>query len=138
MSDSTVGGEVNAIRAVAVCWATAIEKADLAALASLMAEDIVVVHGDGRSVVGRDAVLADLASSLEKVRVMQQIQPEETIVAGSWAFDRARVQTTVVSHSSDDTPAFTSQTWTLLQKSASRGWCVARVIGVVERMSQGE
>lgn len=130
-NDSTI------VRAIGATWARAVDRADLSTLADLMAADIIVVHGSGRCVRGRDTVLADLASTFKDVHVKQDLQPEETIVAGSWAFDRSRVQTTMVWTRSGKTQRFASHAWTILRKDAVRGWCVARVIGVVDQTACG-
>jgi ketosteroid isomerase-like protein len=137
LSHSAERDDVHAIHIVAKRWAKAIAGADLQTLACLMAEDIVVVHGNGRCVSGRQAVLADLASSLNTFRVTLNVLHEETVVAGPWAFDRARVTTSVVRLQSGDTQRFMSHTWTILRRNASTGWSVARVMGVLE-MGGGE
>jgi ketosteroid isomerase-like protein len=138
VSSTTAQDDVSAIRTIAARWAKAVEEVDIPTLASLMAEDIIVVHGNGRCVCGRDAVLADLASSFSTLRVTQDVRHEETVMAGSWAFDRARVETTVVRQQSGDAQHVVSHAWTILRKDASRGWVVARVIGVVDRTAAGE
>jgi hypothetical protein len=78
------------------------------------------------------AVLADLASSLNTFRVTLNVLHEETVVANPWAFDRVRVTTSVVRLQSGDTQHFVSHTWTILRRNASAGWSVARVMGVLE------
>ena len=130
---SDVEPEVNTIRQVAVRWTRAVAASDVAELGQLMADDIVVIHGNGRSIAGKEAVLADFAASFERYRVEQQVVPEETVVAGEWAFDRARVRTVVFPRDGADTREFVSRTLTILRKEPARGWCVARVIGVVEQ-----
>jgi uncharacterized protein (TIGR02246 family) len=133
MSSSAAHDDVTVIRAMAARWAKAVEEADLPTLAVLMAEDIIVVHDSGRCVSGRDAVLSDFASSFGSLRVTQDVRPEETVVAGSWAFERARVHTTVVDTQSSRNQHFVSHAWTILRKDPPGGWAVARVIGVVDR-----
>ena len=92
---------VESVRRVALSWADAINRSDVHALRPLMADDIVVIHGNGRVLSGREAVLADLAESFEPVRVAQDIEFEETVIAGTWAFDRARVTTKIAPLESD-------------------------------------
>ena len=123
--------EVQEIRRVAVRWTEAVEAADIEQLGRLMTEDIVVIHGNGRLVCGKEAVMKDSARSFEDLSVQQRIESEETIVAGEWAFDRAKVHTTISSRKSSDTKQFDSRSITILRKQRDLGWRVARVIGVI-------
>ena len=130
MNDENPKSEVEAIRQLAQQWTQAAGASDVEKLGSLMTQDIVVVHGNGRVVAGKRAVMDDVMSSLTKVRLSQEVRPEETIIAGDWAFDRARVHTTVTSIEGGDVQEFDSQTFTILHKESPQGWRVARAIGV--------
>ena len=123
--------ETLAIRRVAARWTAAVEVGDIETLGGLMTEDIVVIHGNGRMVCGKEAVMNDFARSLEEFSVRQSVESEETIVAGEWAFDRAKVHTNISSRKSHDTRQFDSRTVTILRKQSGAGWRVARVIGVI-------
>ena len=128
--------EIQEIRRIAARWTAAVEAGDVELLGRMMTEDIVVIHGNGRLVCGRDAVIDDLARSLEEFSVQQTVESEETIVAGEWAFDRAKVHTTISSRKSHDTRQFDSRTVTILRKQSAAGWRVARVIGVIKTSSE--
>jgi uncharacterized protein (TIGR02246 family) len=123
--------EIREIRRVAVRWTAAVEAGDIERLGQLMTDDIVVIHGNGRLVCGKEAVMKDFARSLADFSVQQRVESEETIVAGEWAFDRAKVHTTISSRKSCDTKQFNSRSVTILQKQSGLGWRVARVIGVI-------
>jgi uncharacterized protein (TIGR02246 family) len=123
--------EIQEIRRVAVRWTAAVEAGDIERLGQLMTEDIVVIHGNGRLVCGKEAVMEDFARSLEDFSVQQRVESEETIVAGEWAFDRGKVHTTISSRKSCDRKQFDSRSVTILQKQSGLGWRVARVIGVI-------
>ena len=125
--------DIDAIRRVAARWTEAVGVAALGELEELMSGDIVVIHGDGRTLIGKDAVLADFAASFRTFRVQQQVAPEETIVDAQWAFERARVRTVLVPRDGGTRREFISHTLTVLRKDPRRGWCVARAIGVVEQ-----
>lgn len=124
--------ELNAIRQVSVRWTGAVAANDVEQLGRLLADDIVVVHGNGRLLAGKDAVLGDFASSFERYQIHQDVVSEETVVTGDWAFDRARVRTAIAPRDGSEAKEFFSRTLTLLRREPVRGWCVARVIGVVE------
>jgi ketosteroid isomerase-like protein len=123
--------EIQEILRAAVRWTAAVEAGDIELLGRLMTEDIVVIHGNGRLVCGKEAVMEDFARSLTDFSVQQRVESEETIVAGEWAFDRAKVHTTISSRKSCDTKQFDSRGVTILQKQSGLGWRVARVIGVI-------
>jgi len=127
--------EVDAIRHLSLRWTAAVAAGDLAALSALMSYDVVVVHGDGRTLLGRDAVLADLASSLGLFQVDQRVTFIETVVEGPVAFDHSRVHTTVSARQSGDRRESDSQVFTILKRDPRRGWLVARSMGVVELAS---
>jgi uncharacterized protein (TIGR02246 family) len=131
MTSSSPDEEIQEIRRLAIRWTAAVEAADIEQLGRLMTEDIVVIHGNGRLVCGKEAVMKDFARSLEDFSAQQRVESEETIVAGEWAFDRAKVHTTISSRKSCDTKQFDSRSVTILQKQSGFGWQVARVIGVI-------
>jgi uncharacterized protein (TIGR02246 family) len=125
--------EVQAVRQVALRWTEAVATADVEALSRLLADDIVVIHGNGRTVSGREAVVADLVRTFATFRVGQHVQFDETIIAGDWAFDRARVQMTMTPREGGDPQEFHSRTLTILKRTAFGDWVVARAIGVIEQ-----
>jgi ketosteroid isomerase-like protein len=131
MTTNSPDEEIQDIRRIAVRWTGAVEAGDIEQLGRLMTEDIVVIHGNGRLLCGKEAVMKDLARSVEDFSVQQSVESEETIVAGEWAFDRAKVHTTISSRKSCDTKQFDSRTITILRKQSGLGWRVARVIGVI-------
>ena len=112
-------------------WTAAVEACDVELLGRLMTEDIVVIHGNGRMVCGKEAVMNDFARSLEEFSIQQTVDSEETILAGEWAFDRAKVHTAITSRKGGDTREFDSRTVTILRKQSGAGWRVARVLGVI-------
>jgi len=123
--------EIQKIRRVEARWTAAVEAGDIQALGRLMTEDIVVIHGNGRMVCGKEAMMNDVARSLEDFSVRQTVASEETIVAGEWAFDRAKVHTVISSREGGETKQFDSRSVTILRKHSEVGWRVARVIGVI-------
>jgi ketosteroid isomerase-like protein len=136
MTTNSPNEEIQDIRRVAVRWTAAVEPGDLELLGRLMTEDIAVIHGNGRLVCGKEAAMNDFARSLQDFSVQQRVESEETIVAGEWAFDRAKVHTTISSRNGCDTKQFDSRSITILRKQGGLGWRVARVIGVIKVNSE--
>ena len=136
MTTRSQDDEIQEIRRVAACWTAAVEAGDIETLGRLMTEDIVVIHGNGRMVCGRDALMNDTARSLKDFSVRQTVESEETIVAGEWAFDRAKVHTVISTREGGETKQFDSRTVTLLRKHSEGEWRVARVIGVIRAGSK--
>jgi uncharacterized protein (TIGR02246 family) len=133
VSHPSTNPEVNDIRQVALRWTAAVAAADVQQLGRLMTDDIVVIHGNGRIISGREAVMADFARSFENFHVKQTVETEETVLAGDWAFERARVHTSINPRKGTDTREFNSYTVTILRREGSGGWCVARSIGVINQ-----
>jgi ketosteroid isomerase-like protein len=129
--------ETSFLAEVSARWIAAMAAADVATLRTMMADDIVVTHGSGRTVLGRDAVVADVERSLQQWRVEQRVEPEERVVSGEWAFERARVVSLVRTLAGGDARAYRSRTWTLLRRDPIEGWLIARVIGVIEAGAPG-
>jgi uncharacterized protein (TIGR02246 family) len=136
MTASPTDEEIQEIRRVAVRWTAAVEAGDIQALGRLMAEDIVVIHGNGRMVCGKEAMMNDMARSLKDFSVRQTVESEETIVGGEWGFDRAKVHTVISSRAGGETKQFDSRSVTILRKHSEVGWRVARVIGVIAARSK--
>jgi uncharacterized protein (TIGR02246 family) len=133
MTTSSPDEEIQDIRRVANRWVAAVEAGELEQLGKFMTEDIVVIHGNGRLICGREAVMNDFARSLQDFSIQQRVESEETIVAGEWAFDRANVHTTISSRKGSDKRQFDSRSITILRKQGGLGWRVARVIGVINQ-----
>jgi uncharacterized protein (TIGR02246 family) len=131
MTTSSPDEEIQEIRRVATRWTAAVEADDIEALGRLMTEDIVIIHGNGRLVCGKIAMMNDIARSLKDFSIRQTVESEETIVAGEWAFDRAKAHTAITSRKGGNTKHYDSRTLTILRKQSGVGWRVARVIGVI-------
>jgi len=124
----------DAIRSLSQRWIEAVGASSVEQLGRMMTEDILVIHGNGRVLAGREEVLSDFASGFGRFRLRQVLHHEETIVAGSWAIDRARVHTTATALADGTARECDSHTITILCKWGAGEWRVARAIGVVERL----
>ena len=124
--------EAAKIRQVSQRWTEAMGQADVEQLRQLMTDDVVVVHANGQTLGGRDAVAEHLARSFADFRIQQRVHSEETVIANEWAFERARVHTTMSPRQGGAARDFLSVTLTILRNDGF-GWRVARTIGVIEQ-----
>ena len=90
MATDLNAGEIEEIQCLATRWTSAVEAGDIERLGRLMTEDIIIIHGNGRMVCGKEAVMNDFARSFEDYSVQQSVESEETIVAGEWARSEER------------------------------------------------
>jgi len=73
--------EISALRQA---WLATVRSADIGRLASLVAEDVVVVHGDGRCIRGKDEFEADFLKAFESFRIDQRVVDPEITIRGDW------------------------------------------------------
>jgi uncharacterized protein (TIGR02246 family) len=112
-------------------WLSAIRASDAARLASMVTEDVVVVHGDGRCIRGRDEVRADFVRAFELFRIDQQVTNPEVIRRGDWAFEVAEVETTLTPLHGGEIRHAVTTSMVVLRKQRDSTWKVARVVGLL-------
>ncbi len=122
------GGEIASFREA---WLAAVRAADPDRLACMVTEDVVVVHGDGRSVRGRDEVKADFQMAFERFRIDQKVRNAETIGLGDWAFEIAEVESTLTPVHGGEEKHLVTTTMVALRRQPEGTWKVARVIGLL-------
>jgi uncharacterized protein (TIGR02246 family) len=127
-SDSTS----SSISAVRQTWLDAIRAADVERLATLITDDIVVIHGTGRCVQGRDEFKMDLRNAFEAFFVEQNTSTAGLIVRGSWALEIADVETKLTPRTGEEQTVFHSTTVTALNRQPDGSWKVGRVLGVLD------
>jgi len=121
---------VSSIAAVRQAWLDAIKAADVEQLASLVTDDVVVVHGNGRCIRGKDELKADFRKGFEAFSVEQSVSSPEVIIRGRWAFEIAEVESKLTPASGKSTHVH-STTVVALNQQTDGSWKVGRVIGVV-------
>ena len=83
----------SSIAAVQQAWLEAIKAADVERLATLVTDDVVVVHGTGRCVRGRDELKMDFRNAFKAFSVEQSASTAGLVVRGSWALEIADIET---------------------------------------------
>ncbi len=123
---------VASIAAVREAWRDAISAADVERLAAMVTDDVVVVHGDGRCVRGREELKADLLKAFEACSIEQRVQSAEVVVRGGWAFEIAEVETRLTPHHEGNVTHVHSTTVVALNQQSDGSWKVGRVLGLVQ------
>lgn len=129
MPENSATLEINALREA---WLSAVRNADIGRLASLVADDVVVVHGDGRSICGRDELEADFQKAFESFRIDQRVLDPEIMIRGNWAFEIAKVEIALTPIRGGETKRSTTTTLVALRRQAGGSWKVARVMGLLD------
>jgi uncharacterized protein (TIGR02246 family) len=135
MSDSrgrTRQSEASAVRTVRERWLAAIEARDVDGIAALVTEDVVVVHGNGRCLAGKEQLRSDFLSAFRSFTVHQGITAANTIFAGAYAIDVADVSTTLTPVAGGASQQFLSHAVVVLRCQSDGSWKVARVVGLSE------
>ena len=120
------------ITAVREAWLEAVRSADISRLASLVADDVVIVHGDGRCLRGKGEFEADFLKAFEFFHIDQRVLSPEVTIRGDWAFEIARVETILTPIRGDGMKCALTTTLVAFRKQLDGTWKVARVIGLLD------
>jgi uncharacterized protein (TIGR02246 family) len=122
---------VASVLAVRDAWVAALKSRDVDRLLDLLSDDVVMMHPNGRTDVGKAAVRADFERFFKQFTVDQKGVSDETVVSGDWAFDRGRVRTTILPVGGGNPVEVASEVVTILRREANGAWKIARVIAVL-------
>jgi uncharacterized protein (TIGR02246 family) len=123
---------ISSIAAVRQAWLDAVKVADVERLAALVTDDIVVVHGNGRCVRGREELKADFFKGFEAFSIEQKVDHAEVVIRGMWAIEIAEVESRLTPHHTGDVKHVHSTTVVALNQQSDGSWKVARVLGLVQ------
>jgi len=129
MPENSATLEITALREA---WLAAVTSADAGRVASLATDDVVVVHGDGRCIRGKDELKADFLKAFESFRIHQKVLDPAITIRGDWAFEIARVESTLTPVDGGETKRAISTTLVALRRQPDGSWKVARVVGLPE------
>ena len=121
---------VSAIAVVRGAWLDAVRDGDVERLGALVTDDVVVVHGNGRCVCGKEALKADFRKGFEAFAMEQSVSSPEVIVRGRWAFEISEVESRLANGSGESTRVH-STTVVALSQESDGSWKVGRVLGLV-------
>lgn len=128
-SDGNVASSIAAIRE---SWLDAVKAGDTEEIAAMVTDDVVVVHGNGRCIRGKDALKADFQKGFEAYSIEQNVSDIEVVVRGAWAFEISSVETELTPRLGGGATHIQSTTVVGLNRQADGSWKVRRVLGVYD------
>jgi uncharacterized protein (TIGR02246 family) len=122
----------SSITAVRQAWLDAVRAGDVERLAAMVTNDVVVVHGNGRCVRGRDELKADFLKGFEAFSIEQNVSSVEVVVRGRWAFEISEVESWLTPRLGGESTHVHSTTIVALNRQPDGSWRVGRVLGVLD------
>jgi len=129
MPENSATLEITALREA---WLAAVTSADAGRVASLATDDVVVVHGDGRCIRGKDELKADFLKAFESFRSHQRVLDPKVTIRGDWAFEIAKVESTLTPLGGGEARCVVTTTIVAMRKQPDATWKVARVVGLLD------
>jgi ketosteroid isomerase-like protein len=122
--------DISKIAAVRAAWISAVKASDINGLIALATDDIVVVHGNGKTATGIDALRANLVHDFGLFDLEPRDSSAEIIVHDSWAIEFCDVDRMVSAVKSGTRVQTHSRIIAVFSRQRDTSWKVARVIGL--------
>jgi uncharacterized protein (TIGR02246 family) len=119
------------IERLRAAWLAALKAGDVDRLRSMVTDDVVAMHPNGKTTRGRQELADDFRRFFRSFRMDQTVTSEETVVAGGWAFDRARVSTQIAPVAGGETSQVNSEVIVILRRDPEGSWKIARMVAVL-------
>jgi uncharacterized protein (TIGR02246 family) len=130
--NSDADSDVSKIAAVWEAWNAALKAYDANRLAAFVTDDVVLVHGDGRCVIGKEDLKADFLKSFQRFDFERRFSPPEIIVRDKWAFEICEVDSTLTSVRGGIQVHAHSRTIIMFARQPDTTWKVARVLELLD------
>jgi len=127
----------SSVAAARQAWLYAVKAGDVERLAAMVTDDVVVVHGNGRCLHGRDELRADFLKAFESFRIEQNVSSAEVVVRGRWAFEIADVESRLTPHRGGESTHVHSTTIVALNRQSDGAWKIGRVLGLLDSLFTG-
>lgn len=131
-SKSATDSDRSKIAALREAWLTAVRASNADSLAEMLTDDVVVVHGNGRCVCGKEAVRADFLEGFRRFAINQRVSPTEIIVREKWAFEISEVDSELTPIQGGQHVHASSMTVVVLSRQSDNSWRVCRVLGLLD------
>jgi len=122
----------SSVAALRQAWLDAVGAGDVERLAAMVTDDVVVVHGSGRCIHGRDELKADFLKGLESFSIEQNVSSAEVVIRGRWAIEIAEVESTLTPQCGGKSTHIHSTTIVALNRQSDGSWKVGRVLGLLD------
>lgn len=126
----------SSIAAVRQAWLAAAKAGDAEGLVAMVTDDIVVLHGNGRCVHGKDELRADFRRGFETCSLEQSMSSAEVVLRGGWSFEVSEVESTLTPGAGGASTHIHSTTVVALHRQRDGSWRVGRVLGVFDSPTQ--
>ena len=123
---------ISKIAALREAWIAAVKANDADRLSVLVIDDVVVVHGNGRCVCGKEELKADFLKGFERFSIDQKVSSADVIFRDKWAFEIGEVESTMTPVSGGVQIHAHSRTDVVLVLQPDSSWKVARVLGLID------
>ena len=124
MKDERKNSAVSSITAVREAWLDAVRDRDVERLGTLVTDDVVVVHCNGRCVRGRDELKADFQKGFEAFSMEQSVSSPQVIFRGGWAFEISEVESKLTPHRPGESTCVHTTTVVALNQQSDGSWKV--------------
>jgi ketosteroid isomerase-like protein len=123
--------DLREIEQLKATWLAALRSGDVDSLISMVTDDVVAAHPGGKTTHGKQELAEDFRRFFQAFRMDQSATSEETVIAGEWAFDRARLSTRIVPVAVGECREVNSEVIVILRRDAPVGWKIARMMAVL-------
>lgn len=131
-SKFTTDSDRSKIAALREAWLAAVRASDADSLAEMLTDDVVVVHGNGRCVCGREAVRGDFLDGFRRFAISQRVLPTEMIVGEKWALEISEVESELTPIQGGQHIHANSMAVVVLSRQSDKSWRVCRVLGLLD------
>jgi uncharacterized protein (TIGR02246 family) len=130
--NSDTDSAISKIAALREAWIAAVKANGADRLSAMVTDDVVVIHGNGRCVRGKDELKADFLNGFERFSIDQKVSSADAIFRDKWAFEIGEVESTMTPVSGGVQIHAHSRTVVVLVRQSDSSWKVARVLGLID------
>lgn len=120
--------ELSKISTLWEAWLSALGAGDARSLDRLVAEDVVVVHGDGRCLSGKEEVKDELAREPGGVRLEQKVASAEIVIRDKWAIQIGEMERTQAGTKADKKIRSHFRLVVVFARQPDATWRIGRII----------
>jgi uncharacterized protein (TIGR02246 family) len=130
--NSDTDSAISKIAALREAWIAAVKANDADRLSAMVTDDVVVVHGNGRCVSGKDDLRADFLKGFERFRIDQKVSSADVTFRDKCAFEIGEVESKLTPVLGGVQIHAHSRTVVVLLRQSDSSWKVARVLGLID------